>query len=37
VDAGERACDELIELFRLLQQRMAVQDEVWALGLRPLD
>ncbi len=27
----------LIELFRLLQRRMAVPDEVWALGLRPLD
>jgi hypothetical protein len=27
----------LIELFRLLQQRMAVPDEVWALALGPRD
>ena len=27
----------LVELFRQLQQRMAIPDEVWGLGLRPLD
>ena len=27
----------LIELFRRLQQRMTIPDEIWRLGLRPLD
>lgn len=27
----------LVDLFRQLQQRMAIPDEVWGLGLRPLD